>query len=110
MASGFVLQQAADGQFYFNLRAENNETILTSERYQARASAQNGIRSVQTNAPLDQRYSRRVAADGRHYFVLLAANGEPIGTSEQYSSAAEMEAGIAAVMRTAPSAPVVNQT
>lgn len=82
MASSFVIQQAADRQYYFNLRADNNETILTSETYQSKAAVQSGIQAVRVNAPLDHRYARKMSVDSKPYFVLLAANGEPVGKSE----------------------------
>ncbi len=45
----------------FNLRAGNGQVILTSERYTTKAAALNGIESVRTNAPVDDRYEWRVA-------------------------------------------------
>jgi len=99
-----------DGQFYFHLLAGNGEKILASERYKAKASAENGIESVKKNSPDDARYDRRQAADGQHHFVLKAANGEIIGTSERYTTAASMEKGIASVKANAPSATVVDQS
>jgi uncharacterized protein YegP (UPF0339 family) len=110
MASSFVIQQAADRQYYFNLRADNNETILTSEMYQAKSAVHQGIQSVKVNATLDHRYARKMSVDGKPYFVLVAANGEPIGKSELYSSTSVVEAGIAAVKRLAPVATVVDRT
>ena len=106
MATTFQLRTAADGQHYFNLTAENNQIILTSEMYQARPAALNGIVSVRTNAPIAERFERRKSSDGRDYFVLKAANHEIIGTSEMYSSTAAMENGMRAVMRVAAAAPV----
>ncbi len=106
MAATFVLQRSTDQQYYFNLRAANNETILTSERYTSKSAAQNGIDAVRRNAPNDSRYARKLSSRGQHYFVLTAANGEPVGNSEEYSSAAAMENGIAAVRRVAPTASV----
>ena len=46
MAAKFVIKKAKNGQYYFNLKAGNGETILTSEMYKAKASANNGIQSV----------------------------------------------------------------
>ena len=43
MAAACVLQRSSDDQYYFNLRAGNNQVILTSERYSTKASAENGI-------------------------------------------------------------------
>ena len=92
----FVLKPSGD-QYMFNLKAGNHETILTSERYKTKASAQNGIASVQKNSSEDSRYERRTAKDSSPYFVLKAANGEIIGRSEMYSSAGACEKGIASV-------------
>jgi uncharacterized protein YegP (UPF0339 family) len=94
----------------FNLKAGNGEIILTSERYKAKEGAENGIASVKANAPHAERYDRRASSNGQHYFVLKAANGEVIGTSELYTSAAGMENGIAAVKNDAPTAPIKDLT
>ena len=53
----YVLKASVE-QFMFNLHAANGEIILTSERYTAKASAQNGIDSVKENSPIDGRYDR----------------------------------------------------
>ncbi len=47
----FEIKKAKDGQFYFNLTASNGEIIARSEMYKAKASAENGIRSIKENAP-----------------------------------------------------------
>ena len=52
--------------------------------------------------------SARPAKDGSPYFVLKAANGEPIGKSEMYKTTSSMENGIASVARNAPDAAVVD--
>lgn len=110
MAGKFVLSTTADGQYMFNLKAGNGETILTSERYQTRDSALNGIDSVRKNALLDERYERRTASNGEPYFVLKAANHQEIGRSEMYSSEVAMENGIASVKKNAPEATLDDQT
>jgi len=110
MAAKFVIQKSSNNQFYFNLKAANGETILTSEMYTAKNGAQNGIDSVKTNAPLDDRYDRRTSSAGQTYFVLKAANHEIIGRSEMYSSKAAMENGINSVKTNAPTATVEDLT
>jgi uncharacterized protein YegP (UPF0339 family) len=105
MPAAFQLSKSKDGQFYFILTAENSEPLLTSETYTTKAAAQNGIRSVRENAVTDARFLRKVSTDGKSFFVLIAANREPIGKSETYSTPAAMENGIVAVRRVAPSAP-----
>jgi hypothetical protein len=106
MAAKFELKKGASGQFSFNLKAGNGEIILTSEAYKEKGSAENGIQSVIASAADDNRYERKTAKNGQSYFVLKAGNGEVVGKSEMYSSAAAMENGIASVKKNAPSAKV----
>ena len=42
----YVLKHAGNNEFMFNLKAGNGEVILTSQRYNSKASAENGIESV----------------------------------------------------------------
>jgi hypothetical protein len=42
---------AANGKFYFNLKAGNGQVIGTSEMYEGEAGRDNGIASVKTHAP-----------------------------------------------------------
>lgn len=110
MAGKFVLSKGASGKFHFVLKAANGETILTSEHYEAKASAENGIASVKENAPKDERYERKNAKNGSPMFNLKAANGQVIGTSETYSSESARDAGIASVKATAPTATTEDKT
>lgn len=102
----FVISKNRNGGYWFNLLAGNGEKILTSELYSSKGSCDNGIASVRTNAPLDERYERLVSKDGNPYFNLYAANGLIIGVSERYSSDAACENGIEAVKTNAPGATV----
>lgn len=104
MNGHFVISKSTDEQFYFNLLAGNGESILTSELYPAKQSAQTGIASVKMNASVDQQYDRRTDVEGKSYFVLKAKNGEIIGKSQSYSSLAASEGGIQSVKTNAPSA------
>lgn len=110
MAGSFVIEKGSTGKFRFNLRAGNNEIILTSESYEAKSGAENGIASVRTNSQDDARFTRKTAKDSSPYFVLTAANGQVIGTSEMYSSTAARDNGIASVRTNAPTAVVVDKT
>jgi uncharacterized protein YegP (UPF0339 family) len=51
VAGKFVLKKGSTGKFHFNLVAGNGQVIATSEAYESKASALNGIKSVQANAP-----------------------------------------------------------
>ena len=110
MAGNFDLKKTPSGKFMFNLKAGNNQIILTSELYDSKASAQNGIASVKKNAGSDGRYERKTSKKGEPYFVLKAANGEVIGKSEMYNSASAMENGIESVKKNGPAARVDDQT
>jgi uncharacterized protein YegP (UPF0339 family) len=110
MAGIFELKRNAAGKFHFNLKAGNGEVILTSEVYEAKDSAENGIESVRRNAPADERFDRRTSKAGEPYFVLTAANGQVIGVSEMYASTSGMENGIASVKTNAPEAKLKDLT
>lgn len=47
----FLLKTAKNGQFYFTLTAKNGQVIAQSEMYTTKSAAENGIKSVQENAP-----------------------------------------------------------
>lgn len=62
MAQGFYeLKVAKDGQFMFNLKAANGQVILTSELYKTKASAENGIASVQKKKMVWMRKTLNIA-------------------------------------------------
>lgn len=107
MAAKFEIKPGNSGKYHFNLKAGNGETILTSQSYNDKSGAKNGVESVKKNAPNDDRYERKTAKDASPYFVLKAGNGEIVGTSEMYSSTSAMENGIASVKKNAPDAEVV---
>jgi uncharacterized protein YegP (UPF0339 family) len=51
MSGKFVLKKGSSGKYHFNLLAANGQVIATSEAYERRQSALDGIESVQKNAP-----------------------------------------------------------
>ncbi|KMJ54756.1 hypothetical protein ACG97_00245 [Vogesella sp. EB] len=97
MAGWFELSKSSDGQFRFVLKAGNAETILSSELYHTRAAAESGIASVQANSPLEERYERKTATNGKAFFNLKAGNHQVIGSSQMYSSEAARDNGIDSV-------------
>lgn len=97
MASWYELNKSSDGQFRFVLKADDADTLLTSELYHAKGSAENGIASVQSNCGSQERYEKKVATNGKHFFNLKAANHQVIGTSQMYASAESRDSGIASV-------------
>jgi uncharacterized protein YegP (UPF0339 family) len=51
MTGKFEVTKDKAGKFRFRLKAANGEIIATSEAYESKSSAKNGIESVQKNAP-----------------------------------------------------------
>lgn len=103
MTGKYVIQAAGSSQFHWNLKAGNGESILSSQLYGSKQSAELGIQSCRTNSSNDERFVRLTSTNGKPYFVLKAANGEPIGTSEMYSSEAARDKGIASCKENAAS-------
>jgi uncharacterized protein YegP (UPF0339 family) len=97
MSGWYELSNSSDGQFRFTLKAGNAETILTSELYTSKASAENGISSVQNNCQIDGRYEKKESSNNKYYFNLKAANHQIIGTSQMYISAASRDKGIESI-------------
>ena len=110
MAGKFTLQKSRNGKFHFNLIAANGKNILTSEIYETKSAAKNGIRSVGKNCTNDSRFKRRESKNGKLYFALKAANGLEIGRSQMYKSVSGLENGIRSVKTNAPMAEVVDIT
>lgn len=106
----FVITQRKDGEFQFNLKAGNGQVILSSEGYAAKASCLNGIESVRTNSADDNRFDRKESANGKFFFNLKAGNGQVVGSSQMYESAASRDNGIESVKTNAPDASVEDET
>ena len=102
----FVISKRKSGEFQFNMKAGNGQTILASEGYTTKASCENGVESVKKNAAEDSNYERKNSSSGKFHFNLKAGNGQVIGSSEMYESAAGMENGIESVKKNAPDATV----
>jgi len=51
MPASYDLKKSPSGKYMLNLKAGNNQVILTSELYESKAAAQNGIASVKKNGP-----------------------------------------------------------
>ena len=117
----FVIKPAKNG-FMFNLKAGNGEIIATSEVYSSLKACQNGVASVQKNAPIaaieDQTAKEpkteknpkfEIYADkrGEFRFRLKAANGEIIATGEGYKAKASCKNGIASIVKNASEAAII---
>ncbi len=101
----FELKKKGD-QYHFNLKASNGQVILTSEMYNSKAAAKNGIESIQKNCGDDARYEKKTAKNGKFHFNLKSTNGQIIGSSQMYSAESGMNNGIESVKKNAPGADV----
>ena len=106
----FEITSRKNGEFQFNLKATNGQVILTSQGYKTKANCINGIESVKKNSADEKRFEKKVAADGRPFFNLMATNGQVIGSSQMYANETNMNTGIASVMNNAPEAEIVDLT
>ncbi|MCR5014319.1 MAG: YegP family protein [Bacteroidales bacterium] len=106
----FVITLRKNGEFQFNLKATNGQTILTSEGYSTKAACLNGIESVKKNSQVEARFDKKVASNGKPFFNLKATNGQIIGSSQMYANEKNMLNGVASVAKNAPDAPVVDMT
>ncbi len=102
----FEIIKRTNGEYQFNLKADNGKVILTSEGYASKAGCENGVESVRKHAILSSAFDRKVSANGKVYFNMVAANGQVIGTSEMYESGGGMDNGIESVMSNAPIAKI----
>ncbi|PSJ80281.1 YegP family protein [Neisseria iguanae] len=105
--AAFELRKSDDGHFSFSLLGDDNKTLLKSEQYNSKASAQNGIESIRKNSTEASGYESKKSNNGKFYFNLKAANGQIIGTSPLWADEAGRDAAIVKVKAEAASASVL---
>lgn len=110
MAVRFELHKNDKGQFHFSIKTDDGATLLSSEHYESKASAENGMASVKKNSVLPERFEKQVASDGRAYFTLKAANHQVVGSSPLFSAADKLDAVLAMVHADAEHAAVLDHT
>lgn len=110
MAAKFECYKDKAGEFRFRLKAGNGENILASEGYSAKSGCMNGIESVRKNSGNPDRFEVKETSSGKHRFNLKASNGQVIGTSQNYASAASCEGGMKSVAKCAADATVDDQS
>lgn len=117
----FVIKPTSDGRFMFNLIANNNRVICTSQVYASVANCRVGAESIRKNSAVgveDQtvegfealknpKYEVFTDAGGKYRFRLKASNGEIIAASQAYASRRSCMKGVKSVMAHAPDAEIV---
>jgi len=109
MAGKFEVYKDKAGEFRFRLKASNGQTILSSEGYKSKSSCMNGIESVKTNCLMADCFEKTTTPTGKFRFSLKAKNKQVIGTSQNYSTAAARDNGVASIARAVPGARIDDQ-
>lgn len=104
MAKFEVYQSGKNNEFRFRLKADNGQTILSSEGYATKASCMNGIESVKKNSGEVKRFTKTKTPTNMFRFSLTAANSQIVGTSQNYKSESGRDNGIESVKRNAAKA------
>lgn len=94
-----LIKNKETGTFHFVLKAKNGQVILTSESYNSKSSALNGIASVQNNCGDDTRFERKTSRNGKFFFNLKAKNGQIIGSSQLYVAESGLQNGIVSIQK-----------
>jgi len=106
MAKFEVYQSGKKNEFRFRLKADNGQTILSSEGYSSRAACLNGIESVKKNAKDPKRITKSQTPGKMFRFAVTAANQEIIGISQNYKSESGRNNGVDSVARNAAKAEI----
>lgn len=106
----YIITKRDNGDYQFNLEADNGHIIFTSEGYSTKKNCKKGIRSVKKNALKPDMYERKISEDDQNYFVLKAENGQIVGMSQMYKSESGFENAILSVMENAPDAIMDDQS
>lgn len=103
----FEVSTRSNGEFQFNLKADNGQVILTSEGYSSKDACMNGIESVRKNGGDENNFEKKEAKNGKVFFNLKAGNGQVIGSSQMYADPSGRDNGIASVGNNAAGAEIV---
>jgi uncharacterized protein len=108
-ARNFDLREASNGDYYFNVKADNGQIVGTSQLYATKSNADRGARIVRSlvriarqemkiaPAPRRERFELFTGEDGKSYFHLRAGNGEILLGSQGYSAKDSAKDGISSV-------------
>ena len=102
----FDVNEADNGEFYFNLKATNGQIIATGETYTTQSGANAGVdavisavaKAVSAQAEAGEaRFETFKGAASKTFFRLRAANGQIVLESQGYSSKSSATKGIDSV-------------
>ncbi len=96
MPGKFVIKKGATGKFRFSLVSTNGQVVATSEAYKSKASAMNGIKSVQklaSAAQIEDQTTKEWAAGEAARKAAAAAKKARKAASKKVKSAKEAITG-----------------
>ena len=99
----FAIKPTNDGRYMFNLIANNNQVICTSQTYASIATCKVGAESVRTNCAVDVEDQ---TVEG-YEALIKASNGEIVAASQAYADKASCLKGIRSIGSHAPDAEIV---
>lgn len=121
MPHKFKITAAKNGEFIAKF-VYNAETLVWSENYKSKASAQNCIDSLKKNAPgaavvdltkgedgKGYRFEIAASKDGQSFVRFVAANGEPMVRSETYKSKSSARNCIKSLQERGPKADILDE-
>jgi len=97
-------------QYYWVLKANNNEIICVSETYIHKQGALRGIDACKRLSPFNENYFLFQGHDGQYYWHLKAQNGEIVAQSEGYKEKQGALNGIASCKVNGPNSSIKDET
>lgn len=110
MAKFEVYQSGKKNEFRFRLKADNGQTILSSEGYTSKSSCLKGIESVRKNSNDPKRFTKAKTPSNLFRFSITAANNQIIGISQNYKTESGRDNGVESVKRNAEKAEIKEVT
>lgn len=93
----FIIRTGKHHQFFFDLKAENGDVLITSEAFHTKAACNTVIESLKAVAKDDNKYERMKAATEHYYFIIKGGNGKQIAKSVLFPTPADRNAAIKSV-------------
>ena len=110
MAGHFEVRKTETNQYFFCLFDSNGKILFTSESYSTHADANQGIAALKERVESFPNFERKKNSENKMFFVVRTARGKVIGSSERYSSIADLENSITAVNQSVVDAEIIDGT
>ena len=93
-----TFQSESNQRYYFTFNDEGGDAVMTNadvRGFETIEGLQNGIKAVLENAPKKKNLEKRVAKNGKHYFVLQNDEGKSVAKSSGfYNQKKELNAAV----------------